>query len=70
MDSEELKKLPFYSWNCLTLCLEHRDIDLVIMDEGEMEKVLKFLVFKLRTIDGVTGSAEKILKRIGHHKQS
>ena len=33
-----------------------------------MEKVLKFLVFKLRTIDGVAGSAEKMLKRIAHHK--
>ena len=33
MEPEELKKLPFYSWNCLTLCLPYKDVDLVIKDE-------------------------------------
>lgn len=45
MEPEELKKLPFYSWNCLTLCLPQKDVDLVIKDEKDMEKVMKYLVY-------------------------
>ena len=45
MEPAELKKLPFYSWNCLTLCLPQKDVDLVIKDEKDMEKVMKFLVY-------------------------
>ena len=30
-------ELPFYAWQCLTLQLENREIDLVIKDEKEMD---------------------------------
>ena len=49
MDDKQLEELPFYSWNCLTLCLDRRDIDLVIKDEVDMKKLLQFLTFKLKT---------------------
>ena len=70
MESQDLDNLPFFSWNCLTLCLEHRDVDLVIKDEEDMEKLLKFLIYKMNTVDGVAGSAEKILRKMNHHKAS
>ena len=70
MESQDLDNLPFFSWNCLTLCLENRDIDLVIHDEAEMVKILKFLIYKLNTVDGVAGSADKILRKMNHHKAS
>ena len=57
----KLKDLPFYSWNCLTLQLEHRDVDLVIRDEKHMRMILKFLSYKLNTINGQKGSADKLL---------
>ena len=52
MEPYELKNLPFYSWNCLTLCLPQKDVDLVIKDETDMEKVIKFLVYHMKTVDG------------------
>ena len=70
MESQDLDNLPFFSWNCLTLCLENRDIDLVIHDEAEMVKILKFLIYKLNTVDGVAGSADKILRKMNHYKAS
>lgn len=57
MNDKELEEIPFYSWNCLTLCLERRDIDLVIKDEHDLKKLLQFLIFKLKTQDGVRDSA-------------
>jgi len=58
MSEEEIKKgLPFYSWNCITLKLGRRDVDLVIKDEFQMEMFLKFLVYSLRTVNGVRNSA-------------
>ena len=61
MSPQELKNLPFYSWNCLTLQLPHRDVDLVIKDEQEMTYVLNFLIYRMRTIDGNKDSALGIL---------
>lgn len=29
----DLKKIPFYSWNCITLKLKRREVDLVIKDD-------------------------------------
>lgn len=36
MSKQELKDLPFHSWNCITLQLGRRDVDLVIKDENQM----------------------------------
>lgn len=32
MNVDELESLPFYSWQCITLQLKRRDIDLVIKE--------------------------------------
>jgi hypothetical protein len=52
MTTKELQKLPFYSWECLTIFLKEREIDLVIKREKEMEMFLRLLIFKLKTADG------------------
>lgn len=56
-----IKKIPFYNWQCLSLQRSNRMVDLVIPDEGDMNILLKFLIAKMRTLDGTRGSANKIL---------
>lgn len=51
------KRIPFYSWNCLTLLMKHRDVDLVIPNEKHMDRFLKFLIFNMNTVDGNKNSA-------------
>ena len=62
MTRKELTKMPFYSWQCITLQLWNRDVDLVIPEQRDMNLILKFLIHKMRTIDGTKGSADKLLK--------
>ena len=57
-----IKDLPFHSWNCITIQLPHRDIDLVIKCEESMRRLINFLVHRLRTIDGVRDSAVPLVE--------
>jgi len=58
---QEMKYAPFYSWECLTLELGNRDLDLVIRSEKHMKFILKFLIQSIRTMDGRRGTADKVL---------
>ena len=58
---EELKFIPFYSWNCVTISLPSRDVDIVIRNEKDMERFLKFIIFSIKTVDGRAGSGNKLL---------
>lgn len=60
----QLKHLPFYSWQCITLQLEHRDIDLVIPDDADMDRLLKLLIHSMSTINGAKGSASKLIMHL------
>lgn len=51
------KDVPWYSWECLSLQLKHRDVDIVIRDQENMTKLLKFLIYSMDTIDGEKGSS-------------
>ena len=55
----QLEDLPFKSWNCITLQLAHRDVDLVIKNEMDLEILLKFLIYNLKTVDGNKNTALK-----------
>ena len=46
------KNYPFFPWECITIQLKHRDIDLVIKDEHHMRMVLRYLIYTLNSIDG------------------
>ena len=59
---EDLEDLPFYSWQCLTLVLQRREVNLVIPDKDQLEMLLKFLIHKMRTLNGSKGTANKILR--------
>lgn len=58
---EELKDLPFYCWECITLQLSNRDVDLVIRDETQMDQLLLYLIHNMRTMDGKRDSANNML---------
>ena len=62
LDTQQLNKLPFHCWNCITLVTKHRDIDLVIKDEEEMLTLLKFLIYSLKTVDGIANTATPIIE--------
>lgn len=61
MSKDDVKYAPFFSWNCLTIDVGYREINLVIRDEKDMSKMLKYLIYNMRTLDGKKGSANKIL---------
>jgi len=60
----ELQKVPFYAWDCITLILNHREVDLVIRNEAEMKILLTFLIYRMKTLDGNKNSAVPILEAL------
>ena len=60
----ELHKLPFFAWDCITLILNHREVDLVIRNESEMKILLQFLIYRMKTLDGNKNSAVQILEAL------
>ena len=38
---------PFYAWQCVTIQLKHRDVDLVIPNEKSMNRLLFYLSYRL-----------------------
>jgi hypothetical protein len=55
---QEISNLPFNAWECISLTLGNRDIDLVIKEESIMDMFLKLLIHNTNSIDGQRGSAE------------
>jgi len=53
----DLKNLPFFSWEILTIILPHREVNLVIKSKPAMDRLLKYLILRLKTIDGRKNSA-------------
>ena len=60
LDKRSQKNVPFTSWNCITLYLKNRELDLVIKSEKEMEMFLKLLIMNLNTVDGKRDSGVAI----------
>jgi hypothetical protein len=58
----------FKSWLCLTLFLPAREVNLVFVDETQLFKLIKFLIFKLRTLNGQKDSADKLLTLLNQNK--
>ena len=57
-------QVPFYSWECLTIQLSDRDIDLVIPNTKQLFDLMTLLVYQLKTLDGTKGSAVKMLHKL------
>ena len=60
----ETGKVPFYAWQCITLVLPTREVDLVIENEEMMTKFMQLLIFKMNTCDLNKGSAADIKKAL------
>ena len=62
-DKEEGQRnsFPFFAWQCLTLEMENRNIDLVIKDDNDMKVLIRYLVQALNTIDGKMNSAKFLI---------
>ena len=49
---------PFYAWDCISLSIKNKwDIYLIIKNEQVMTDCLKFLIYKMESIDGKRGTA-------------
>jgi hypothetical protein len=63
------QKMPFYAWECITLQLVHREVDLVIPNESDMLDLLMILIDHLKTVDGKKGSQIHVENAILIHKK-
>ena len=61
MNLMELRNMPFYSWQCITLNMNHRDVHLVILDEKDMDDFIYNIINKLKTVDGRKNTAEPFI---------
>ena len=57
-----MKTAPFLSWECLSIDIGNRDVDLSIKSEQDMKNILKFIIQAIRTLDGRRGTADKVLQ--------
>lgn len=62
------KRPPFYAWECITLQLDNREVDLVVQNDKDMDDLLEVLIDALDTVDGNKGSANVIYKIIQQEK--
>lgn len=62
------EKVPFYAWQCITILLDNRDIDLVIPNEHHMDKFIQLLIYSAQTLNGEKGSAEALIKHLYDRK--
>lgn len=57
-DPNKVQTFPFFAWQCLTIEITGRTIDLVIKNDQEMNLILKFLVQAINTVDGRRDTAQ------------
>ena len=68
LDQNDLSVMPFHAWQCITLQLHNRDVDLVIKNQKHMDMFIKFLMYELKSLDGKRGSAAKLIELIKRQK--
>jgi len=51
-------KFPFYAWECITIQMKNRDLDLIIRNDKNMREFVHYLLSKLNSIDGTKNSAQ------------
>ena len=55
------KNTPLHAWQCITLQLKHREVDLVIADQNDMDIFLRLIIHSLNTVNGNKNSAQSII---------
>ena len=43
---------PFFAWQCITICLTNREIDLIIPNDKDMDDFIEMIVSEMNTVDG------------------
>lgn len=61
-------KIAFYSWQCITLQLKDREVDLVVPNEQDMNDLLELLIDALNTTNGFRDSANNIKQQMHEQK--
>ena len=61
---QDEKNVPFFAWECLTIQLKHREVNLVIRQQKDMDKLIKFLIYSIDSINGQRGSSLKLQKTL------
>jgi hypothetical protein len=55
--------VPFYSWQCVTIEMEHKEMDLIIKDEFEMDVLLGVITYHMNTCNNERNSAIAFVKK-------
>ena len=64
----KMRRPPFYSWECITLQLVNREVDLVIQNEKDMDDLIEVLVDGMNTVDGNKDSYDAVDEAIRKEK--
>ena len=70
MPRKDIKNLPFFCWQCITLSTNERDINLVIKNHKDMRYFLEFLIISMKTVDGMRNSAIPMLYQMNNYYPS
>ena len=54
--------MPFFAWQAISIKLKDKEIDISIKNERTQNNFVKYLLYKLNTLEGIANSAVKILK--------
>tara|TARA_B110000285_G_C14824999_1_gene468267 strand:- start:153 stop:368 length:216 start_codon:yes stop_codon:yes gene_type:complete len=50
--------MPFYSWECITLEMDTKNVDLVVKDEKEMMILITLIIQSINTRNNYKGTAK------------
>jgi hypothetical protein len=64
LPTKNLDSLPFYAWQCITLKLAHREVDLAFKDEIEQNDFVRALIYQINTVDGAANSGKTLVGAI------
>ena len=54
--------MPFFAWQAISIKLKDKEIDISIKNERTQNNFVKYLLYKLNTLEGIANSGVKILK--------
>ena len=58
-------RIPFFCWECITIELQNKDIDIIIRNEFEMQIFLKVMILELDSVNGKSGSLKSVRDVLG-----
>ena len=56
--------IPFYSWQCVTLNVVNRDVDLIIEDDKDMNEFLMLISHRINTVNNYRDTKEDIIRQL------